>query len=146
MRAITVHIALGLFPVAEEVASAPIFGPHVAVVAAAERHTLRALGLRVLSRERDVVAVGTAGGRAVHDGSGDGERGGADGPHGELGLVLGGSHGALAAVGVGRLGVVASLQHVLPHRNYTNLREYRVDSCDRLLQHENSENLREEYG
>ena len=146
MRAVTHHITLSLFAVAEEFAAAPILGPHVAVVAATERDPLRALGLRVLFRERHVVAVGTAGGCAVHDGSGDGERRSTDGPHGELGLVLSGSHGALAAISVGRLGVVSSLQHVLPHIKYTNLEECRVNGSDRLQQYASSENVREQMG
>ena len=112
--AIAVDIALSRFTIANELTATPILGPHTAVLATAERLAQLALRLRVLPGQSDVSALGTgAGGRAVHDGRCDGERGGADGPHRELGLVLNGGHGALAAIGVRGLAVVASLQHVL---------------------------------
>ena len=112
--AIAVDIALSRFTIANELTATPILGPHAAVPATAERLAQLALRLRVLPGQSDVSALGTgAGGRAVHDGRCDGERGGADGPHGELRFVLGCGHGALAAIGVRGLAVVASLQHVL---------------------------------
>ena len=108
--AITINIARGRFAIANELTAAPILCPHAAVLATAKGLPQLALGLRVLPGQSDVGAFGTgAGGRAVHDGRRDCERGGADGPHGELRLVLGCGHRALAAIGVRGLTVVTSL-------------------------------------